>query len=189
MLAATQMLAKEIEQWKNFPSCGATTNAIGSAMGFPVRSIFSYNDSARNYRRFCCWITLSRRIFPPLGTKARGRRPPAPRVRDGHDCLQWRGRASRLLGRGRHRPSRRRAMDDGGLGARARGVSRFGICQARRAVRDDPVMGQSVRETSKPRLAIKTSPMPKIPRVDLPSGAGSARDRGLPRNAGPRAYF
>ena len=55
--------------------------------GFPVRSIFSYNDLAKELSPFLLLDYAGPENFPAVRTKAGGRRPSAPRVRDGHDCL------------------------------------------------------------------------------------------------------
>ena len=159
--------------------------------GFPVRSIFSYDDLGKEISPFLLLDYAGPENFPP----SEQRRGVGAHPHRGFETVTivYSGEVEHreLLGRRRHRPSRRRPMDDGGLGARARGISRFRICQARRAVRDDPAMGQSRCERQESRAWLsKHHQCPNTAGRPAVRRRHSARDRGqLPRNAGPRAYF
>ena len=87
--------------------------------GFPVRSIFSYNDLGKEISPFLLLDYAGPENFPP----SEQRRGVGAHPHRGFETVTivYSGEVEHreLLWRGRNRPSRRRPMDDGGLGARA----------------------------------------------------------------------
>ena len=95
--------------------------------GFPVRSLFSYHT-----QRGGAEPVPAARLRGPGGIRARRaparrRRAPASRLRDGDDRLSGRGRASRFRRQRRQDRAGRRAVDDGGGRADARGIPLAGV--------------------------------------------------------------
>ena len=144
--------------------------------GFPVRSLFSYHYARRRVEpvpaaRPCrpCRIRARR-------AAARCGRASAPRVRDRDDRLSGRGRASRLGGQRRsHRP-RRRAVDDGGRRADARGIPLAGVHASAAARWKWRSCGSTCRRRTRwRRPRYQAIVAAQIPVVELPGGAGRVR--------------
>ncbi len=80
--------------------------------GFPVRSMFSYNDKGKNVSPFLLLDYAGPAKFEPADhPRGVGQHP-----HRGFETVTRRSRAPRFHRQRRRHRSRRRAMDDGGLG-------------------------------------------------------------------------
>ena len=160
----------------NSPRCPP---ALGWGMLFFVRSLFSYELGAL-VSPFLLLDYAAPKEFEASGGARRG---VGEHPHRGFETvtLVYRGEVEHRDSGGHsgpHRPGRR-AVDDGRLRRRARGVPLYRVHENRRHGRDGAAVGEPARpRTSSPLLATKRSSARASPKSPWPAAAGTARVRG-----------